>query len=134
MSTEVNGKKREGGARMLLSVACVVIVIAGLKASAEICVPIAMGLFLGILSLPILDFLNIKCRVPRWLAIVLTLLFALLLIGGIVFIVSGVIPEFLDKRVEYAEGIKEQAGILSERIDEQLEKLSSLSTVFGKRT
>ena len=130
MQAEAKKKRQEAGARMLLSAACVVIVIAGLKAAGGICVPVAMGLFLGILSLPILNFLNLKLRVPRHLAIVLTIVIDLLILGAIVYVVSGVIPEFQDKRIEYAEKLRSQAAFYSDQIDRQLEKLGSFSNIF----
>ncbi|MDF1812150.1 MAG: AI-2E family transporter [Verrucomicrobiales bacterium] len=131
MAAGTTKKHREGGNNVLLSLACVVVIIAGLKLSAEICVPIAMGLFLGVLSLPLLNFLNKRCKLPRPLAVLFTVFFVFLALAIMGFVVSGVIPEFQERGLEYAEQLKKQASQYSEAIDRQLEKLESLGTMFG---
>lgn len=124
-------KNRDGGNNVLLIVACVFVIITGLKLSGEICVPIAMGLFLGVLSLPILNFLNHRCKIFRPLAVLFTVLIDILILGGMGVIVSGVIPEFQEKGPEYAEQFKAQAAEYSEAIDKQLEKFESWGTYIG---
>ncbi|MDF1754414.1 MAG: AI-2E family transporter [Verrucomicrobiales bacterium] len=131
MAAGIAKKNREGGNNVLLALACVVVIVTGLKLSAEICVPIAMGLFLGVLSLPVLNFLNKKCKLPRPLAILVTVLIVFLLLGGMGFVVSGVIPEFQERGPEYAERLKTQAAEYSESIDKQLEKFNSWGPFFG---
>lgn len=120
-----------GGGRVLLSLACVIIIIAGLKLAAGICVPVAMGLFLGVLSMPILNFFDTRCRMPRPLAVISTILIDLLLLGGIVYVLSGVIPELQRRGPEYAQRLQKQAIEYSQQIDTQLEKFESWGTHFG---
>lgn len=131
MAAGIAKKNREGGNNVLLTLACVVIIIAGLKLSRDICVPIAMGLFLGILSLPVLNFLNRRLKFPRPLAILTTVFAVLMMLGGILYVVSGVIPEFRKKWPKYAESLKTQATTYSETIDLQLEKVESWGSFFG---
>jgi len=80
-------------------------------------------LFLAVLSMPVLNWLYAR-RVPRGLAIVLTIAVDLLILGGIVTIASGVIPEFQDKRVVYAENLKNLTSNFSETMDDQLRRFS----------
>ncbi len=59
--------------RVLFNLACLVLVILGLRAAATILVPIAVALFLTMLSLPLLLRLQAR-RVPSFVAIFLTVL------------------------------------------------------------
>ncbi|MEM7697522.1 MAG: AI-2E family transporter [Verrucomicrobiota bacterium] len=126
-------KKRVGGSgiRVLLSLACVVIVVAGLKAASEFFIPLMLGLFLALLSLPVLTWLT-RRRVPRPLAVLLTVFFDLLVLGGVVFLASGVIGEFQDKSAVYAETLRDRAGEFSKSIDDQIERLSLFWTNGGE--
>jgi AI-2 transport protein TqsA len=74
------------GLKTLISAACVVILIAGLRAAAGVLVPLALAVFVAVVSLPVLNGLR-ALRVPRPLAIVLVILLdiaALLGFGGLV--------------------------------------------------
>ncbi len=55
------------GFRMLLALACLIIVLAGMRAAAGILVPIACAFFLAVLSYPIMKWLT-RRRVPHNLA------------------------------------------------------------------
>lgn len=108
---------------MLLSVASFVIIVSGLRAASELLIPIMLGLFLAILSLPILNWLD-RHGVPRPLAIVLTIAFDLLILLSLLLLASGVIPEFQSKRLEYAKALQERAAYFSTTIDAHIEKLN----------
>jgi len=118
------------GFKVLLSLACVVVIVAGLRAASEMLIPIILGLFLAVLSLPILNWLG-RRGVPRALAVLLTILFDILILSGLVFVASGVIPEFQGKRLEYAEKLRDRVSNFTEWADAQLMFLSSFSTNFG---
>ncbi len=124
-------ESKHKGPNVLLSLACVVVVVAGMKLSSEVCVPIAMGLFLGVLTLPILNFLNYKWKLPRAMALILTVLCVLLVFGGIIYVVSGVIPKIQDNAEVYASRISKTATQYSTAIDKQLEKLANYGHYFG---
>jgi len=120
MTTALGAKQSTGsGFRVLLALACVVIIVAGLRAASEFFIPVFLGVFLAVLSLPVLNWL-IARKVPRPLAIILTIAVDLLILGGIVYIASGVIPEFQEKRVVYAESLRELTSDFSETMDAQL--------------
>lgn len=126
---DLAAKKSVGsGMRVLLALACVVVVVAGLKAAAEFFIPVILGLFFAVLSLPVLNWLYAR-RVPRPLAIVLTIGVDLLVLGGLVFIFSGAVGEFQDKRMDYAENLRNLTYEFSEKMDKQLERLDGFWTL-----
>ena len=115
--------------RVLFTLASVVIVVAGLKASAGLFVPLMLGLFFAMLSLPILNWLH-SHGLPRMLAVVATVLIDLLLLFVIAFLLSGIIGDLQSKSAEYAERLRRQAAEFSETMDRQLERFGT----FWSRT
>jgi AI-2 transport protein TqsA len=81
------------GSRLLFNFACLVVVIFGLRAAAAILVPIALALFLTILSLPLLIWLK-SWKIPSPLAVFLTILVNLAVLAVFVLIVSQSVNEF----------------------------------------
>ncbi|MBL9151675.1 MAG: AI-2E family transporter [Verrucomicrobiales bacterium] len=122
--------RENGGLKVLLTLACIVIVIAGLRLGAELFVPVVLGLFLAILSLPMLNWL-IRLRLPRPLAIFFTVGFDLAFLSGLVFLATSVIPEFQARRADYAKALQERAANATATIDAQLEKFSGFVDKFG---
>ena len=53
-------KPTETGMRVLYSLAAVVIVVAGLRAAGEFLLPVLLGMFMAVLSLPLLKWLVTK--------------------------------------------------------------------------
>lgn len=87
----------------LISFACIVIILAGLKAAAGIVVPFLLAMFLAIIVSPLLDIFE-KFKIPRLISFVLTsvLFFWLMsLLGKIVFNTlsdfTSQLPELHDK-------------------------------------
>jgi predicted PurR-regulated permease PerM len=80
------------GARLLLVLASLVIVVAGLKAAALILVPFVLALFLAVVSMPVMFGLRRK-GVWEPAAIVLTILLNALLFGLIILLVSQALWE-----------------------------------------
>ncbi len=116
-------KKQVGsGIRVLISLACVVIVVTGLKLAESLFIPIMLGLFIALLSMPILNWLD-KHGLPRPLAVMATVFTDLLILGGIVFLASGVIGDFNEKSGEYTERMRYQAGEFSVTMDQQIARL-----------
>jgi len=124
-------KKQAGnGLRLLFSLACVVIIVAGLKASGRLFVPVMLGVFLAMLSLPILNWLHGR-GIPRMLAVIATVLIDLLFLFVVVFLLSGVVGDLQSKSTEYAERFRRQAAAFSESMDRQLERLGGFWTRAG---
>ncbi|MEM6914968.1 MAG: AI-2E family transporter, partial [Verrucomicrobiota bacterium] len=114
-------KQVGSGMRVLLSLACVFVVVAGLKAASELFIPVMLGLLLAMMSLPILNWLDLK--LPRPLAVLMTIFADFLILGGIVFLGSGVIGDFQEKTPKYVERLVEQATAFSDKIDENIQKM-----------
>ena len=89
------------GTRFLFILAMVVIVVGGLRLGAPILLPFALALFLAILTLPIVVWLQ-QHRVPRGLAILLAVLADIALFGLIILLASQSINDFQVKIPRYA--------------------------------
>lgn len=128
---KLSGKSQLGGGmRVLFAFACVVIVVAGLRASATLFVPVILGVFFALLSLPILNWLDAR-GLPRLLAVIATVMFDLLILGVIAFLLSGIIGDLQSKSADYAERLRKQAAEFSETMDSQLERLQGFWTRAG---
>ena len=115
--------------KVLVTLACIVIVVTGLRLASELFIPVMLGLFLAILSMPVLNWL-IRHRVPRPLAILMTVGLDLLFLSGLIFLATSVIPEFQAKRLDYAKALQERAASMTATVDAQLEKLSGFVEKF----
>ena len=103
---------REGkGARFLLTMAAAVIVIAGIKAASSLILPLLVAIFLAMISLPLLNWLQGK-RVPTALAVPATILAALLVLGGIATAIGGSIKGFTARAPEYQQRLQTMAAEL----------------------
>ena len=71
-----------GGYRALVGAACLVVLVAGLKAAAAIFLPFLLALFIAVLSLPLVRWLR-RQRVPGGLAVLLTVLAVLAVLAGV---------------------------------------------------
>lgn len=124
MSAAAQGRKQAGsGIRVLLSLASVIVVVAGLRAADSLFIPIMLGFFFALLSLPILNWLD-RRGFPRPLAVFTTVLVDLLIIGLIVFLASSVLGDFREKSKGYAERLRDQAATFSVEMDEKFERFS----------
>ena len=90
------------GSRLLFNLACLVVVIFGLRAGASILVPIALALFLTILSLPLMVWLRAN-RVPSALAVLVTVLVNIGVLGFFVLVASQSLTEFRIALPRYVE-------------------------------
>jgi len=91
--TPIPQNRRNAGFKALLVAACLVVVIGGLKLAAGFIIPILLGLFLAVLSLPISHWLQSR-RVPLSIAVLATVLVDLLVLGGLVFLIATIMPDF----------------------------------------
>lgn len=98
------------GLRLLFALACVIIVLAGMKAAAGILMPIAFAFFLAALSYPVMRWL-IRCRIPHPVAMGLTLALNVgVLVGLINAGISLVISFQRDFRDVYVFKLREYAN------------------------
>jgi len=107
-----------------MTAACLVVVITGLKLAAELFIPIFLGLFLALLSMPILNWLD-RHGFPRPLAVLSTVVIDLLILGVIVLLGSSVMGDFQDKSKEYTKRLQMQAADFSRTMDEKIARLEN---------
>lgn len=95
----------------LIILACLVIILAGIKAAAVIVVQLLLALFLAIICTPIVNVM-LKYRIPLWLAVVL--LFALIFVGLTFFagLVGAAVNEFSASIPLYKKLLAERIGDL----------------------
>ena len=60
------------GARFLLTAACAIVVLFGLREARDLLVPIVMAVFLAVISYSVTDILRRWLRFPHWLAVFFT--------------------------------------------------------------
>jgi AI-2 transport protein TqsA len=89
------------GARLLFVLACLFIVVYGLRLASAILLPSALALFLAVLSLPVMLWLR-KHRVPTALATLGTVLFNVAVVGVIILVASQSVSAFQSRLGVYA--------------------------------
>lgn len=97
------------GARLLLVGASVVVVVAGLKVAAPILLPFALALFLAVVSLPVMFWLQLR-RVPAPVAIALTVLVNIALFGVLILLAFQSVSEFQAELPGYNQRFRELIG------------------------
>jgi AI-2 transport protein TqsA len=107
------------GSRLLFNLACLVVVIFGLRAAAPILVPTALALFLTILSLPLLTALKAQ-RIPAGVAVFLTILVNIAVLSFFLLIVSQSVNEF---RIALPGYIRQFQGLIASTQDWMIERL-----------
>jgi len=107
---------RDRGARALLVAASIVIVIAGMKAASTLILPFLVALFLALVTLPLLNWLQAK-RIPKPLAVPATILVALLVLGAIAVVVGGSIKGFTAQAPKYKANLDLIVGGLLEWLE-----------------
>ncbi len=75
------------GARLLFIMACLVVVVYGLRYASAILLPSVLALFLAVLSLPVMLWLRNR-KVPAWLSILLPVILNIAVIGLLILVVS----------------------------------------------
>ena len=114
---EAMGDERTRGYRLIVGAGALVLVIAGLKAASAVFLPVLLGLFLTILSLPILDGLR-RRRVPAVLAVLVTML----VVTGVLVVVGLVLSVSIQSVVEALPQYQDRARLALERVDVWLDE------------
>ncbi len=83
----LEGTDQSPGLKFLFSLACVVVIVFGLRFAAPILLPSALALFLAVLSLPIMMWLRNR-RVPKASAVIIPVLMNVALVGLLVTLAS----------------------------------------------
>ena len=105
--------------RYLVAAACLVIIIAGLRAAAELILPFLVAVFLAIVNVPVMNWL-VRMKVPKPLAVLGTILMAVTVIGALVAVLAGSINQLTAAAPAYQARLRELA-----------ESLMAVGTRFG---
>ena len=111
-----------GAGRVLLMLAAVVILVAGLKLGQNFFLPVLLAFFIAPVSFPITNALR-KRRVPRFIAVLLTVLFDFLFIAGVIVLGVMLVGDFQKKWDEkYQEQFTTQVRTGSESLAATLDR------------
>ena len=103
--------------RLLLPLAALVIVIGGLRAADTILIPFMVAVFVTVLSLPILFWLQ-KLGVPRAIAVVITITGTTAVLAGAGFLVTMGLVEFADRLPRYRGDLDREVAQVVAWLDE----------------
>lgn len=106
------------GAKAVVMIAGVVIVVAGLKLAAPLFVPLVTAIFITVVSLPVVRWLMAR-RVPRWAAILLAVLLDFAVLVGFGGLVGGSLNEFYDRVPYYQTRLSELTVQTAQWVDAQ---------------
>ncbi len=99
---------QQTGAKFLVVAASLVILVAGLKAAAGLLVPFLISLFLALISLPLMNWLQAH-RVPSGIAALLTILADVFVLLALALAVGGSIQGFTEAVPRYQARLQELA-------------------------
>ena len=129
------------GARFLVVLASAVVVVAGLRAGAPILLPFFLALFLAILSLPIMLWLQ-RRGVPPAFAILLAVLVDVAVFGVIVLLASQSVADFQDRLPRYAtrlqtlfnswlDGLQDRGVPVSDYLSDEFVSVTAIMDFVG---
>jgi predicted PurR-regulated permease PerM len=102
---EASNAVGERGFRLLLTGACLVLVLAGMRYAVNFFVPVVLAFFLSVLSYPLLRWM-VEKKVPNWLAVLVTVLANF---GVLVFVLNAIVKLVTQMQVDmpmYLRGLK----------------------------
>ncbi len=105
------------GLRMVLAIACLFVIIGGLRAAGNFLVPIILAFFLTALNMPFIQWQS-KRGVPHLVAVILTVLVNVSLIGLLVALTVNATMDFLPKAPFYVDQIRANIEVWGTRIFE----------------
>lgn len=103
--------------RSFVVMACVVIILAGIKAASPIVVPFMLSAFLAVICNPVI---TIMCRykIPKWLAIILLMGFIVLMSLWLTSLVGSSITEFSKQMPVYRSQLVEQFAWILDKLQQ----------------
>lgn len=120
IKTESKGNV-QGAGRVLLLMAALVILVAGLKIAQNFFLPILLAFFVATVSFPVTQAL-VKRRLPRWIAVLLTVLVVFAFIAGIALLGVVLMQDLQEKwNTKYSAQIYQQVRGSSEGLATKLE-------------
>lgn len=112
----LEGTDRSPGLKFLFSLACVVVIVYGLRYAAPILLPSALALFLAVLSLPIMMWLRNR-KVPKASAVIIPVLLNVALVGLLVTLASQSIAELQRELPRYLNTLSQLQASWFEAIE-----------------
>ena len=103
------GRARDRGARFLIIAASLVIVVAGLRAAGQLILPFLVSVFLAIISLPLMKWLQRK-GAPTGVAVLVTVLADVAVLAGLLIIVGRAVNEFTAAAPSYQARLQQLMG------------------------
>lgn len=105
------------GSQMILVLACLVIVLTGMKAAAGVLVPLVYAFFLAVLSFPLLRWLT-RHRIPGPVALGITLLVNLAVLAGLITLAVRLLISFNSDLPHYLGGLQRSLTELGVWLDD----------------
>ncbi len=105
------------GLRVVFAIACLFVIIGGLRAAGSFLVPIILAFFLTALNMPFIQW-QLKRGVPHFLTVILTVLVNLSLISVFVALTVNAIMDFLPEAPFYVDQIRANVEAWGTRIFE----------------
>ena len=96
-------------ARVLMVVAALVVIVAGLRAAQAVLVPFMVSVFLSIVSVPLVQVLR-RWRVPTPVAVLMVVLVVMGILGGIAALVGNSVNRFASEIETYQQGFLQLAN------------------------
>lgn len=129
------------GSQMILTLACVVVVLTGMKAAAGVLVPLVYAFFLAVLSFPLLRWLT-RHKVPGPIALGITLLMNLGVLAGLITLAVRLLISFNSDLPRYLRGLQRNLTDLGVWLDENgivgakdtINSLFDWNTIIGYAT
>lgn len=122
--------RRSRSGQTLVAAAALVIVVAGLRAAAPFLLPLLVAILLSILSLPVLAWL-LRHRLPRLLAVILTVLANLVVVIMLLLPVGGSINSFIIQLPKYQARLEAMTDATIEWLDDRGIDTSELTWLQG---
>ena len=94
------------GLPQLIAIACIFVILAGLKSAEAIVIPILLAFFIAIISTPFLRLMTSR-GVPSWIGIIVVLTVLFTAGTGLFLVVSQSVNTLLIKMPEYQERLQE---------------------------
>ena len=99
--------------QILVAMAAVVVIVAGMRASADILVPFLLAMFIAIICTPALDWLE-RRGLPRWAAMVVVLLAVVTVGFGVTGLVGSSMTKFTSSLPEYTQRLNGYTQIVED--------------------
>ena len=101
--------------KSFIILACLVIVLAGIKAASAIVVPFVMSIFIAVICNPAIRWLT-KCKLPMWLAVITLMGFIIMMGLWLASIVGSSINEFSNQLPFYRDQLIQQLSWVIDKL------------------